>query len=103
MFYPLNSFVMKKVDFNQVYFHDCVRLFLDAVSEKFAVASVYTSLEHPDNVHVLMQYVPFTLKRYLDACCLYGMVFTCTGNPCDMSAYSYIEVLLSLDTNKCNF
>lgn len=94
---------MKKVDFNQVYFHDCVRMFLDAISEKFAVVSVYTSLEHPDNVHVLMQYVPFSLKRYLDACSLYGMVFTCAANPCGLSPYSYIEILLSLDTNKCNF
>lgn len=94
---------MKQVNFNQVYFHDCVRMFLDAISEKFSVVSSYTSLDNPDNVHVLMQYVPFSLKRYLDACSLYGMVFTCCGNPCELSPYSYIEILLSLDTNKCKF
>lgn len=93
---------MKKVSFNQVYFHDCVSSFLDAISGKYAVVCAYTSLDHPENVCVLMQYVPFSLKEYLDACSLFGMVFTCSGNPCGLSTYSYLMVILSLDANKCN-
>lgn len=93
---------MKEKDFNQVYFHDCVRQFLDAVGQKFTIVSVFTCLDFPNNVVLLMQYVPFTLKEYLDDYNLYGMVFTCSANPCGLSPYSYLEVVLTLGDKKFN-
>ena len=93
---------MKDVSFNQVYFHDCVRQFLDAISEKYVIASVFTSLDYPNSVVLLMQYISLSLKEYLDACHLSGMVFTSSANPCGFSPYCYVELIVTLDDSKFN-